>query len=179
MNKISKTDLINEETNSSKLIIRDDLKPLDSPNTKKKSNSLNKSSIKKVGKQVTNPTVLSINTNKKNKIEDNIRSDELSFCISILDLWFFLREGGVLNENVSICEFNRLFALGNNAFKEAYQIPEDINEPKEIYDYIYNKINETKNNFIYKYNKYFQYYYRDSKIPKSTRVPTLGVDVIS
>ena len=169
LNKISKTDLINEETNSSKLIIRDDLKPLDSPNTKKKSNSLNKSSIKKVGKQVINPTVLSINTNKKNKIEDNIRSDELSFCISILDLWFFLREGGVLNENVSICEFNRLFALGNNAFKEAYQIPEDINEPKEIYDYIYNKINETKNNFIYKYNKYFQYYYRDSKIPKSMR----------
>ena len=109
--------------------------------------------------------------NRKNKIEDNIRSDELSFCISMLDVWRFLRDGGILNEKVSICEFNRLFALGNDAFSESFQIPEDINEPNDIYDYIYNKIKETKNNFIYKYNNYFQYYYRDSKIPKSMRLP--------
>ena len=170
LNKISKVDLINEETNSSKLIIRDDLKPLDSPtpSNKKKYNTLNRSSIKKV-KQPTNPSVLQINMNKKNKIEDNIRSDELSFCISLLDVWNFLRDGGILNEKASICEFNRLFALGNNSFNEEYQIPEDINEPKEIYDYIYNKIQEQKTNFIYKYNDYFKYYYRDSKIPKSMR----------
>ena len=170
LNKIAKAEIINEETNNSKLIIRDDLKPYDSQvqNTKKKSNLLNRSSIKKSGKQGTNPTILSINM-KKNKVEDNIRSDELSFCISMLDVWNFLRDGGILNEKISICEFNRLFALSNNAFSEAYQIPEDINEPKEVYDYIYNKIKETKDNFIYKYNKYFQYYYRNSKIPKGMR----------
>ena len=170
LNKIAKSEIISEETNSSKLIIRDDLKPYDSQtqNNKKKSNILNRSSIKKSGKQGTNPTVVSINI-KKNRVEDSIRSDELSFCISMLDVWNFLREGGILNEKVSICEFNRLFALGNNGFSEAYQIPEDIIKPKEIYNYIYNKIMETKNNFIFKYNKYFEYYYRDSKIPKSMR----------
>ena len=173
LNKIAKADLISEETNSSKLIIRDDLKPQESPtiNSKKKNNLLNRSSIKKTGKQATNPTVI-ININKKNKMEDNIRSDELSFCISMLDVWCFLRDGGILNENASICEFNRLFALSNNAFSESYQLPEDINEPKEIYDYIYKKIKETKNNFVYKYNDYFKYYYRDTKIPKSMRPPS-------
>ena len=173
LNKIAKSDLVNEETNSSKLIIRDDLKPLDSPtqSVKKKSNALNRSSIKKVGKQVINPAVFTINMNRKNKIEGNLRSDELSFCISMIDVWGFLRDGGILNEKVSICEFNRLFALGNNAFSESFQIPEDINEPSDIYDYIYNKIKENKNNFIYKYNNYFQYYYKDSKIPKSMRLP--------
>ena len=171
LNKIAKTEIVNEETNSSKMIIRDDLKPLDAQtqSSKKKSNALNRSSIKKVGKQIINPTVISLNTNKKNKIEDNIRSDELSFCISMLDVWNFLRDGGILNEKVSICEFNRLFALGNNTFSETFQLPEDINIPKDIYKYFYNKIKETKTNFIYKYNKYFQYYYRDSKIPKSMR----------
>ena len=80
-------------------------------------------------------------------MEDNIRSDELSFCISMLDVWYFLRDGGILNEKASICEFNRLFALGGNTLNESYQIPEDINDPKDIYDYIYNKIKETKKKF--------------------------------
>ena len=172
LNKISKTELINEETNSSKLIIRDDLKPLDTQSNKKKTNTLNRSSIKKTGKQTANPTSISINMNRKYKIEDNIRSDELTFCISMLDVWNFLRDGGILNEKVSICEFNRLFALGNSTFSEAYQIPEDIVMPKDIYKYIFDKIRENKTNFIYKYNKYFQYYYRDSKIPKSMRIPS-------
>ena len=174
LNKIAKTDVINEETNSSKLIIRDDLNQADNNHNtapKKRSTHLNKSKsfIKRLGKQTTNPTILSINMNKINKIEDNIRSDELSFGISMLDVWFFLREGGILNEKVSICEFDRFFALGNSTITETYLIPEEINDPKDIYDYIYNKIKETKKNFIYKYNKYFEYYYRDSKIPKSMR----------
>ena len=181
LNKVAKADLVNEETNSSKLIIRDDLKPLDSPSpsTKKKPNLLNRSSIKKAGKQMTNPTVIAINTNKKNKMEDNIRSDELSFCISMLDVWNFLRDGGILNEKASICEFNRLFALGGNTLNESYQLPEDLNDPKDIYDYIYNKIKETKKNFIYKYNNYFRYYYRDSKIPKSMRPPSKNSDNVN
>jgi hypothetical protein len=88
----------------------------------------------------------------------------------MLDVWLFLRDGGILNEYASICEFDRLFALGNSTITETYLVPEDINEPKDIYKYIYNKIKETKNNFIYKYNKYYEYYYRDSKIPKSMRI---------
>ena len=173
LNKISKAELINEETNSSKLIIRDDLKTIEQniiSSRKRVPNLLNRSSIKRLGKQTTNPTILSVNVQKKNKIEDNIRSDELSFGISMLDVWLFLRDGGILNENVSICEFDRLFALGNSTITETYLVPEDINEPKDIYKYIYNKIKETKNNFVYKYNKYFEYYYRDSKIPKSMRI---------
>ena len=173
LNKISKAELINEETNSSKLIIRDDLKTIEQntiSSSKRKPNLLNRSSLKRLGKQTTNPTILSVNVQKKNKIEDNIRSDELSFGISMLDVWLFLRDGGILNENASICEFDRLFALGNSTITETYLVPEDINQPKDIYEYIYNKIKETKNNFIYKYNKYFEYYYRDSKIPKSMRL---------
>ena len=171
LNKIARAELISEDTNCSKLIFRDDLKPLDNPNTtlKKRQNTLNKSSVKRLSKQATNQTGFTINLNKINKVEDSIRSDELSFGITMLDVWSFLRDGGILNEKVSICEFDRFFALGNSTIYETYLIPEEINEPKDIYEYIYDKITENKNNFIYKYNNYLEYYYRDSKIPKTMR----------
>jgi hypothetical protein len=51
-------------------------------------------------------------------------------------------------------------------------LPEDLINPEEIYKYIYGKISESKTNFIYKYKSYFEYYYRDSKIPKKMRTKT-------
>ena len=183
LNRFANSKLINEETNSSKLILRGDSKQIDNnisdnnnlsvnkSQSRKKSSIMNKS-INKKTKQMINEPVYQINPIKLSKIEDNIRSDELSFCISMLDVWDFLRDGGILNEKASICQFNRIFSLGNNTIFENFMLPEDLIEPEEIYKYIYHKIGEAKNNFIYKYKKYFEYYYRGSKIPKTMRTKT-------
>ena len=180
LNRLANSKAINEDTNSSKLISRNDhSKHMDQTNSdnnlsvnrshsRKKSSILNKSTNKKL-KQMMNPPIFNIIPNKLKTIEDSIRSDELSFCISMLDVWDFLRDRGILNEKASICQFDRIFALGNNTITENFLLPEDLNEPVEIYKYIYKKIGESKNNFVYKYKNYFEYYYRDSKIPKSIR----------
>ena len=180
LNRLANSKAINEDTNSSKLISRNDhSKHMDQTNSdnnlsvnrshsRKKSSILNKSTNKKL-KQMMNPPIFNIIPNKLKTIEDSIRSDELSFCISMLDVWDFLRDRGILNEKASICQFDRIFALGNNTITENFLLPEDLNEPVEIYKYIYKKIGESKNNFVYKYKNYFEYYYRGSKIPKSIR----------
>ncbi len=181
LNKIANSKLINEDTNSSKIILKEDQKIQEHNNnntsemnntsksqSRKKSNILNKSTTKKT-KQMVNPPNFSIAPIKLSKIEDNIRSDEISFCISMLDVWDFLRDRGVLNEKASICEFDRIFSLGTNTMYENFILPEGLNEPDKIYKYIYQKINESKNNFIYKYKPYLEYYYRQSRIPKAMR----------
>ena len=171
LNRLANSKLINEDNNSSKLILKSYSKvaehntsdnnnaSVNKSNSRKKSSILNKSINKKV-KQMVNPPNFTIGLVKLSKIEDNIRSDELSFCISMLDVWDFLRDRGILNEKASICQFNRIFALGNNTLNENFLLPEYLKEPNEIYDYIYSKIGESKN---------FEYYYRGSKIPKNIR----------
>ena len=177
LNKISRAEIFNEETNSSKLIIRDDFKQPDEKiksekNDKKKPLVLNKSSRKKMSFSVNNNSnniTISLNQ-KQTQIKEEVRSDEVSFCISMSDVWIFLREGGIINENLSICDFDRLFSRGANTVYETYQIPEEIKSSLEIYDYINSIIDDTKTEFIYKYNKYLEYYYKDSKIPKSMKI---------
>ena len=184
LNRLRNSKLINEDTNSSKMILKDEVKnpehnknnisdnnqSVNKSHSKKKSinSNLNKSTNKKV-KQMVNPPNFTISPIKLSVIEDNIRSDEVSFCISMLDVWDFLRERGVLNEKASICQFNRVFSFGNNTIRENFILPEYLKEPDEIYSYIYSKISESKNNFIYKYKDYLKYYYRGGKIPKKMR----------
>ena len=180
LNRLANSKLINEDNNSSKLILKSYSKvaehntsdnnnaSVNRSNSRKKSSILNKSINKKV-KQMVNPPNYTIGLVKLSKIEDNIRSDELSFCISMLDVWDFLRDRGILNEKASICQFNRIFALGNNTLNENFLLPEYLKEQNEIYEYIYSKIGESKNNFIYKYKNYLEYYYRGTKIPKNMR----------
>ena len=189
LNKLKNTKLINEDTNSSKMILREDPKHIDNNNnntsdinntlnrskSQKKSRILNQSTTKKI-KQLINPPNYNIAPIKLSRIEDTIRSDEISFCISMLDVWDFLRDRGILNEKASICEFNRIFALGNNTMYENFLIPEDLNETKGIYKYLYNKIGESKNNFVYKYRPYLEYYYRQSKIPKTMRPKSKNIN---
>ena len=80
-----------------------------------------------------NPPAYTIGTIKLCKIEDKIRSDEISFCISMLDVWDFLRDKGILNERISICQFDRIFSLGNNTLYENFMLPEDLTDPDKIY----------------------------------------------
>ena len=180
LNRLRNSKLINEETNSSKMIFRSDSKQLEhntsefnnvsanKSHSRKKSSALNKSANKKL-KQMNNPPAYTIGTIKLCKIEDKIRSDEISFCISMLDVWDFLRDKGILNERISICQFDRIFSLGNNTLYENFMLPEDLTDPDEIYKYMYNEMSRSKKNFIYKYKNYLKYYYRDSTIPKTMR----------
>ena len=172
LNKISKIEVLNDETGNKNLIIRDDIiKKTDSPRKKESKNSFRSSgvklSVKKSGKVKGGNTLLQINTNLAPKIEEEIRSDDIYFCIQSKEFWYYARENGLFNNEISISEFNRIFNQGKNNTFEAFQIPSIITEPHEIYNYIDNIIIQSKKNFIYKYQIYIKYYYKDTKIPEA------------
>ena len=156
LNKISKIKILNEETGNKDMIIRDDvINKLDSnkKNFSKstiKSNS-NRISSKKNTKNKTGNTLLQLNTNLVPKIEEEIRSDDIYFCIQLKDFWYYARENGLFNNKITISEFNRIFNQGKNNNFEIIKIPKSLTDSHDIYDYIDNMINQSKETFIYKY----------------------------
>lgn len=175
LNKISKIEILNEETGNKDMIIRDDvIKKLDSnkKNFSKstiKSNS-NRISSKKNTKNKTGNTLLQLNTNLVPKIEEEIRSDDIYFCIQLKDFWYYARENGLFNNKITISEFNRIFDQGKNNNFETFQVPKSLIDSHDIYNYIDNMINQSKETFIYKYQKYINYYYKDDEIPNSMKI---------
>ena len=175
LNKISKIEVINEETGNKSLIIRDDIvKKVETTKKKDFSRISNRSSNMKlsVKKSVKSKggTLLQINTNLTPKIEEQIRSDDIYFCIQSKDFWQCARENGLFNNEISISEFNRIFNQGKNNDFETFQLPNDLTESRDIYNYIDNIINQSKENFKYKYQAYINYYYKDKTIPESIQI---------
>jgi hypothetical protein len=175
LNKISKIEVLNEETGNKKMIIRDDILKRVDTNRKKdsrttlRSNSNRMATSKKNTKKAGN-TFLQLNTNLVPKIEEEIRSDDIFFCIQLKDFWHYARENGLFNNKITISEFNRIFNQGKINNFETFQIPKALTDSHDIYNYIDNMINQSKENFAYKYETYINYYYKDGEIPNSLKI---------
>ena len=174
LNKISKVEVLNEETGNKNMIIRDNLiKRLDSIRKKDSRSPLRTSSriatAKKNTKKVGN-TLLALNTNLVPKIEEEIRSDDIFFCIQSKDFWHYTRDNGLFNDKITISEFNRIFNQGKINNFETFQIPKSLTNSHEIYNYIDNMINQSRENFAYKYETYINYYYKNGEIPHSMKI---------
>ena len=170
VNKISKLEIINEETKKTNMILTaEDLKYLEHKYSKKTSKnlSLSKSSFKvqtkkMLGKKSIGPSLLQLNTNITPKIKEQLRSDDINFCIQLKDFWYCARENGLFSDNkTTIAEFNRLFNSGKSNFYEGFQIPRYLLEADDIYKYMDTKITQSKIDFVLKYKNYLNYYYRD------------------
>ena len=176
INKISKMEIVNEETGKPNMILTNEqFKTLEHNYTKKNSKnlSLSRSSFKVQNKKLLSkkslgPNVLQLNMNLMPKIEEQLRSDDINFCIEIKDFWYYTRECGLFNDNrTTLAEFNRLFNLGKNNLYESFQIPIHLIESDDIFKYIDNKINLSKKNFFMKYKNYLNYYYKDKESEKN------------
>ncbi len=135
-----------EEMNSSKTVNQEKLKR---KSTKKLSN------IKHL---------IGSNIGQNNIIPENAKSNDISFCISMKDIWIFFRDKNIINYDFTISDLNKIYYNGNNYFN-IYQIPDQINESSEIYKYMELLFNDIKVNFTYKYKNYIIYYYREKEIP--------------
>ena len=150
--KISQGDFKNiEEFNSSKIV-------LDTKNQLKK--GLNKELV------LNNIENNNNNNNKKFNIPESAKINDVSFCITMKDVWNFFRDFNIINKEFTICDFNRLFFNGENNHFDTYQIPEQLIESRDIYDYVNNIIKNSKKTFYYKYKKYLDFYYK-KKLPKT------------
>ena len=174
LNKISKLEVLNEETGNKDMIIRDDItKKIDSNKRRDSKISLRSPSSKLTVKKSTKTkgnTLLQVNTNLVPKIEEKVRSDDIYFCIQSKDFWQYARENGLFNNEISLSEFNMIFYQGKNNNFESFQIPNILTDSHDIYKYIDNMIKQSKEKFIYKYQTYINYYYKDQEIPKSLTI---------
>ena len=177
LNKISKLEILNEETGSKNMIIRDDiLKKIDTNKNRDSKSTIRsgniKSTMKKTAKSKGGNTLLQVNTNLTPRIEEEVRSDDIYFCIQSKDFWHYTRENGLFNNEITISEFNLLFNQGKNNIFESYQIPNILTDSHDIYNYIDNMIKQSKDNFIHKYQTYINYYYKNKEIPESMKIKT-------
>ena len=98
-------------------------------------------------------------------IRENPKSNDVSFCISMKDVWIILREGNIIGADLTISDFDKFYYNGNNHYYNIYQVPDQINEPSEIYNYIERILIESRVNFVDQYYSNLRYYYRDKEIP--------------
>ena len=139
-------------------IANGDLRELDDVNSSK---ILEKKSLRKLSKQY-----VGSNIGRNFYIPENPKSNDISFCISMKDVWIVLREGGIIGPELTIADFDKFYYNGTNHYYNIYQIPDQINESSEIYDYIENIYYESKVDFVEKYNKYLKFYYKEKGIPQ-------------
>ncbi len=173
INKISKLEIINEETGKPNMILSDEqVNALENKLFSRKNSrnlSLSKNSLKVSSKKSTNKKAISsliqINTNL-HKIEEQLRSDDINFCFQIKDFWMYARECGLFNEKVTFAEFDRIFNTGKNNLYESFQIPKNLSKDDDIYNYIDKMVEQSKSGFIYKYKNYINYYYKSEEQKK-------------
>ena len=172
INKLSKLDIINEETGKPNMILTEEQTRQTERNfTKKIPKNLNSSRAsfkvsnkKMLAKKSIGSSLIQLNTNLIPKIEEQIKSDDINFCIQLKDFWYYIRDFGLFNDiKISIAEFNHLFNSGKNNFYECFKVPKYLTESDDIYNYLNTKINKSKKDFVLKYKNYLNYYYKDSK----------------
>jgi len=183
INKISKMEIMNEETGKPNMILTNEqYKALEHNFSKRNSKnlSLSRTSFKVQNKKLLSkkslgPNLLQINANIMPKMEEQLRSDDINFCIEIKDFWYYARECGLFNDNkTTLAEFNRLFNSGKNNLYESFQIPLDLIESDDIYKYIDNKINLSKKNFYMKYKNYLNFYYKEKEEEKNNIIKDIN-----
>ena len=140
-----------------------ELKDLEDMNSSK---TVNQEKLKrKSTKRISNiKNLIGSNIGQNNIIPENPKSNDISFCISMKDIWNFFRDNNIINHDFTISDFDKIYYNGNNYFN-IYQIPDQINESSEIYKYMELLFNDIKVNFTYKYKNYIIYYYKEKEIP--------------
>ena len=174
INKMGKIEIVNEETGKPNMILTSEQMKVIENNFLRKSSrtmSLSKSfknqNKKALSKKSIASSLMQLNSNLIPKIEEQLKSDDINFCIQLKDFWYYAREFGLFNDSkISIAEFNRLFDSGKNNFYESFKVPRYLTESDDIYKYLNAKINQSKHDFVLKYKNYLNYYYREDEDKK-------------
>lgn len=101
------------------------------------------------------------------EIAESINTADVSFCLTLKDIWRFLRDNGLINAEVTISDFDRLFYSNFDNYYDTFQIPEILTTSKDIFNYLYESILQSKRNFVNKNKKYFDFFFFDKNHPTS------------
>ena len=101
-----------------------------------------------------------INEEKREKIIelDNVYNNDVYFCLDFKYFWKLIRECGLLTPKLSLAMIDRIYFQNSDNYIEMFFLPELLEKKnknredfEKIYDYLYQKIQNSKNIFDYKY----------------------------
>jgi hypothetical protein len=108
------------------------------------------------------PNMETINNEEQKKKEeepinyDCIYNNEQYFCLDLLGFWKLMRKCGLISVDFNLASIDRLFYENYPNRISMFYVPENLflkekDEPKRIYDYLYQSIAKEKNNFDIQY----------------------------
>ena len=116
----------------------------------------------KMGSTLTNTLEDDGNVNNSYN-NNNQKDDKIGVYLELKDMWKFLREHGIIDENFSIAQFDRIFYRGKKNIEEMFLVPDNI--PRiQIYDYIYLMIKKSLRQFKNKYENFVKFSEKEKEI---------------
>ena len=152
-----------------------------------KSNSkMEKSDIKEVEKsEIKNNHNSDNNKNKNNLIESvplnpTFADDKIGTCLELKEIWKFFRDYGIIGEDLTIADFDRIFYRGKKNAEEMFLIPEELPR-RNIYKFLELMVRKSEEKFKSVHDKYLKFTEKEKNIydKNISRKTLYGVNNVS
>ena len=95
---------------------------------------------------------------KKNLIESvplnpTFADDKIGTCLELKEIWKFFRDYGIIGEDLTIADFDRIFYRGKKNAEEMFLIPEELPR-RNIYKFLELMVRKSEEKFKLVYEKY-------------------------
>ena len=102
-----------------------------------------------------------INQVKKNLIESvplnpTFADDKIGTCLELKEIWKFFRDYGIIGEDLTIADFDRIFYRGKKNAEEMFLIPEELPR-RNIYKFLELMVRKSEEKFKLVHEKYLKF----------------------
>ena len=142
---------------------------------KKENPIINLKSTAKLDKQPEVTQSININTSQSlnfitNKTQNKLRTnlietmplnptfadDKIGTCLELKDIWKFFRDYGIIGEDLTIAQFDRIFYRGKKNAEEMFLIPEELPR-RNIYKFLELMVRKSEEKFKSVHEKYLKF----------------------
>ena len=103
-----------------------------------------------------------INNNKQTNLIESIplnptfADDKIGTCLELKDIWKFFRDYGIIGEDLTIAQFDRIFYRGKKNSEEMFLIPEELPR-RNIYKFLELMVRKSEEKFKSVHEKYVKF----------------------
>jgi hypothetical protein len=155
---------------------------------KSKSEKIEKSDIKDSDKkemQNIKNSAQNYSKTKKNLIESvplnpTFADDKIGTCLELKEIWKFFRDYGIVGEDLTIADFDRIFYRGKKNAEEMFLIPEELPR-RNIYKFLELMVRKSEEKFKSVHEKYIKFTQKEKNIYNKniSRKSLYGVNNVS
>ena len=89
--------------------------------------------------------------------------DKIGTCLELKDIWKFFRDYGIIGEDLTIAQFDRIFYRGKKNAEEMFLIPEELPR-RNIYKFLELMVRKSEEKFKSVHEKYVKFTEKEEKI---------------